>query len=126
MSSAWDKGERRRFKRIEKNFIISYFDRIDPKEVHSISQVKNISIGGMCFITSQEYPMSAKLVVQLKTPYLAEMLTIEGTVLESHAKVPKMIYETRLVFDSLSAESESALNRIVETFLKLKQEHDHG
>jgi len=122
MAHEWDNKERRVYIRIEKHFIISYYDKNDPHVKHNISQIKNISMGGMCFIASQKYEPSLKMGIELKTPYLSDMVHIEGTVLESHEKIPKMIYEIRLAFDQLTTDAEIILKRIVETFSKIRGE----
>ncbi|MFA5060295.1 MAG: PilZ domain-containing protein [Candidatus Omnitrophota bacterium] len=118
----WNNKERRRYIRITKHFIISYFDRNDPAVKHDVSQVRNISLGGICFITSVQYAPSTKLAIELKTPYLSDTAHMEGTVLESSEKITGMIYETRLVFSPLAPQVEIILKRVIETFLKMKEE----
>ncbi len=122
MEYRWDNKERRHYIRIEKHFIISYYDLNDPAVRHNISQLKNISLGGMCFITSQGYATATKMGIELKTPFLADTVHVEGTILESREKVPDMIYEIRLSFDALSGEAELVLKKVVETFLKISGE----
>ena len=122
MAQAWNNAERRRYIRIEKHFIISYFDKNDPAVKHSISQLKNISMGGMCFVAPQNYSGGAQMGVNLKTPYVADMVGMEGVVLESREKIANMIYEVRLQFGPLSKEAEFVLKKIVETFLKISEE----
>ena len=122
MGNQWDQVERRRYVRIERHFIISYYDKNDPDVKHNISQLKNISMGGMCFIASQKYDPNTKMGIELKTPFLAAMVHVEGTVLESREKAVNLIYETRLAFDALSKEAEIVLKKIVETFQKIKEE----
>ena len=115
----WGQPERRRYIRIEKHFIISYYEKDDPATRHGISQLKNISMGGICFVTSQQYFKGIKLGIELKTPFLADTVHIEGTVLESHEKVANMIYETRLAFAPLNPQAEIVLQKMVVTFSKL-------
>ncbi|MDO8580598.1 MAG: PilZ domain-containing protein [Candidatus Omnitrophota bacterium] len=55
--------ERRKYKRINKNFILTYYEKIKPKERYEVTQMKNISLGGMCFITTQAYPPSTLIAV---------------------------------------------------------------
>ncbi len=112
--------ERRKYIRIKKHFIISYYDKHDPTTKHEISQIKNISLGGSCFVTSQYWPPTTKIGIELKTPYLAGTVHLEGTVLESHEKIPNLLYETRLVFDQLTPQAEFVLNKIVGYFRELK------
>ena len=83
---------------------------------HDISQLKNISLGGMCFVTSRKYAPGTKMAIELKTPYLAGTTSLKGTVLESHEKAVNILYETRLMFDPLTPQAQVVLNKIVSYF----------
>ena len=109
--------DRRRSRRIRKHFILSYFEKEHPDCRHELTQLKNISHGGMCFITSQEFNLGIKLGIELKTPYVAETTYLEGVVLESHEKVRNMIYETRLKFESLDPQGEFLVAKLIEFFV---------
>ena len=113
----------RRYKRIKKHFILTYFDLNDPAKKHEASQLKNISLGGICVITAQPYPESTKLGIELKTPLISELTHLEGTVLGSHERVKDIIYETRVEFDPLSNQAKFVLNNLIEHFDK--QERDN-
>lgn len=110
--------DQRRYKRIKKHFLLTFFVLTDPVKRHEASQLKNISLGGICIITAQPYPVSAKLGIELKTPLIAEMTHLEGTVLESHERVKGIIYETRVEFDPLSNQAKFVLNNLIEHFDK--------
>jgi len=109
--------EKRRHKRIKKNFILTYFELDHPKRKQEISQLKNIGTGGMCFISVKKFEPGTRLGIELKTPYLSGTTYLEGKVLQSHTKVANMIYETRLQFDSLEKDAEFLLNELIEYFL---------
>ncbi len=113
--------ERRRYIRIEKHFIISYYELIDREKKHSISQIKNISLGGICFISCRPYARGTLLGIELKTPYLDDTIHVEGTVLESTEKVKKLIYEIHLRFDRIPPESKLILEKTV-AYFKDKEE----
>lgn len=113
--------ERRKYDRIKKNFVISYHNKHDPSIKHDISQIKNISLGGSCFITSDYCAPSTKIGIELKTPYLNGTIHLDGTVLDSHEKIPNLLYETRLVFEPLTSQAEFVLNKIVEYFKEGKK-----
>lgn len=115
-SGGLSKADRRKYLRIKKQFILSYYDKKDPTNRHEASQLKNISLGGICFLTSKHYPPKTRIAIELKTPYLAGTTHLEGTVLESHEKLSNILYETRLEFDSLTSQAEFVLNKIVEYF----------
>ena len=122
MTDMWSHEERRRYTRIEKHFFISYYVKDDPSERHDISQLKNISLGGMCFIASKGFKPQAQMCIELKTPYFSETAHLEGTILGVTEKVPGIIYETRLEFSELSDTAKVTLNKIVETFSKISSE----
>ena len=101
MKSSANQPERRNYVRIKKNFILSYFDKDRPDEKYEITQLKNISMGGMCYVTSRKFNYGTSMGIELKTPYLSDTTYLEGVVLESHEKVKNMLYETRLQFNFL-------------------------
>ena len=109
--------ERRRSQRIRKHFILSYFEKDYPDRRYELTQLKNISHGGMCFITSQKFNPGVKLGIELKTPYVAETTYLEGVVLESHEKIRSMIYETRLKFEFLDPQGEFWVAKLIEFFV---------
>jgi len=109
--------ERRRYKRINKNFIMTYFDVKNPSHKFEITQLKNIGMGGMCFVTSKPYLPDTVLGVELKTPYISETTYLEGIVLASHEKVKNMLYETRMRFNKLDPQSEFLLAKVINFFV---------
>lgn len=108
--------ERRKHPRIERNFILNYYDKKDPVQKHEITQLKNISQGGLCFITTQPIKSSSSIGIALKTPYIAETVHLEGEILDSHEKIKGMLYETRLEFKSLDSEAAILLTKLMEYF----------
>ena len=115
--------DRRKYIRIKKNFILSFYDKSDPDVRHIITQLKNISHGGMCFITSRYYKPGITMGIDMKTPFLAGTIHLDGTVLGCHEKVPNVIYETRIVFSILDPEVEFILDKIVDYFKEGKPEN---
>ncbi|MCC6759444.1 MAG: PilZ domain-containing protein [Candidatus Omnitrophica bacterium] len=116
MSDDRSYSEKRKYPRINKHFILSYFDLNDPLVRHDASQLKNISIGGMCLITSKVYPQGTRLGIELRTPFLSEFIHLKGTVLESKEKIKGIIYETRLQFDDIPEKTLVILKKMVEHF----------
>ena len=109
--------ERRKLKRLNKNFLLTYFELNNAGQKYEITQMKNISLGGMCFIATRPLEHMSKIGVELKTPYLADTTYVEGIVLESHEKVKNMIYEIRLKFEELNPQAEFLLNKLIEFFI---------
>jgi c-di-GMP-binding flagellar brake protein YcgR len=115
-----DFKERRKYIRIPKNFILTYYAENRPTERRESTQLKNISRGGMCFITSTKFKPGLKLGIELKTPYLADITLLSGTIKESHEKIRNIIYETRLEFDPLNPQSDMLIKKLEEYFRKEK------
>jgi c-di-GMP-binding flagellar brake protein YcgR len=116
--------ERRRYVRIKRNFVLTYFIKGTPEEKYEISQLKNISKGGMCFVTTNALDENLLVGIELRTPYLSDTTYIEGKVLESHEKVRDMIYETRLQFQSLDSQAEFLLDKLVEIFTQGENQNE--
>jgi len=108
--------ERRQYVRVQKNFILTYFDPKEPKEIHEITQLKNISLGGMCFVTSKKLASGTALGINVNTPYVSDTTYVEGTVLQSHEKVSGIVYETRFQYENLSPDAEFVLNKLISYF----------
>lgn len=109
-------SERRQYKRIHKHFLLTYFDLNDPLARSEASQLKNISLGGMCLVTNRKFNVETHLGIELKTPFLSEFIYLEGTVLESKEKIKDIIYETRLRFDEMPPQAKAILKRLIEHF----------
>ena len=109
--------ERRRHKRIQKNFVMTYFEKNNPHIRYEITQLKNISIGGMCFITNKAFSPETILCVELKTPYLSDITHLEGEVLGSNEKTRNLLYETRLKFKLLDPKAEYLMKKLIEFFV---------
>ncbi len=108
--------EKRKHKRFSRNYILSYREADNPDKKHAVTQLKNISEGGICFITDDAFKPGTVLILELNTPYIAETTYLEGMVLESSEKVQNMIYETRLQFGQLRPESEFLLQKMIDYF----------
>lgn len=111
-------SERRQYKRIKKHFILSYFELVNPTVRYDASQLKNISIGGMCFVTGKSFASGTHLGIELKTPFMTELTHLEGVVLESHEKLKNIIYETRLRFENLTPQAQFVINKLIQYFEK--------
>ena len=110
--------ERRQFKRVKKHFILSYFELTNPKVRYDASQLKNISLGGMCFVTAKPFAAGALLGVELKTPFMSELTHLEGVVVGSQERLKNIIYETRLKFENLTPQAQFVINKLIQYFEK--------
>ena len=119
-----NESERRRYKRIRKHFILTYYDLADPGARFDASQLKNISLGGMCLVTSKSFETLRTLAIELRTPLISELVHFEGVVLESKEKIKGIIYETRLEFQNLSPQAKFVLGKIINHFER-EESSDH-
>lgn len=111
-------AERRQYPRVNKNFVLSYFTQTHPDKKIEITQLKNISQGGMCFITTQSFAPDTALSIELKTPFISETTCLQGRVLKSHEKAEGLLYETRLQFTELSPHGQFLLDKLIEFIVK--------
>ncbi len=104
--------ERRKYLRIYRNFIMSYHEKGKSTISHNVSQVNNVSKGGLNF--SSTYPLKQGLVVtvDLKAPFIADPIRLEGVVLECREKIPEMIFEIRLQFQEVPQQVLTVLEKI--------------
>ncbi|MBF0483939.1 MAG: PilZ domain-containing protein [Candidatus Omnitrophica bacterium] len=110
--------DRRHYPRFKKNYILKYFPKDNPSEKIETTQLKNISFGGMCFITTKKFEKDQELFLELQTPYLSEVTHLEGVVQESHQKISDVLFETRLSLKNLSPQAEFLISKMVEFFAK--------
>ncbi len=113
--------ERRKYLRIYRNFIMSYHEKGKSIIKHNVSQVNNVSKGGLNFTSTYPLKLGAILMVDLKTPFIADSIRLEGVVLECREKIPEMIYEIRLQFQEITEQALTALDKI-ESYGKAKEE----
>ena len=60
-------------------------------------------------------------MIDLKTPFIADSIRLEGVVLECKEKIPEMIYEIRLQFQEIPEQVLTVLEKI-ESYGKAKED----
>jgi hypothetical protein len=103
---------RRQYVRVYRNFILTYYPVSNPSTLKEISQINNISQGGLNFSVTSPLPLGEQVAVELKTPFLAEGVYLQGEVLECKEKIPQLIYEVRLQFKDLSTQAKEVLVKV--------------
>ena len=103
---------RRKHVRIYRNYILSYHLKGKGNIKYEMSQVNNISRGGINFTVIAPFDKDSELVVELKTPFLNDHVVLEGVVLDSKEKIAGLLYEVRVRFHDLSPEAEELLGKI--------------
>ena len=109
---AEDPKNRRKHVRILRHFIVRYSASSHPSGKQEVTQINNISQGGMNFSTTQFLKPGEELKVELKTPFLDENLHLQGVILECSEKIPKLIYAVRLQFKDLPTNAKEILAKV--------------
>jgi hypothetical protein len=72
------------------------------------------------FSVSHAIAVQEILMMELKTPFLGDHLTLQGVVLECREKVSDLIYEVRVQFQDLAPLSKEILVKIEKYAFKEK------
>lgn len=114
--------ERRKFVRIDESFVV-YYTTVAPDEPKSdVSQTKNISVGGILFITDRKFSQGVILKLRIKLPDVPDYANVRVRVVDSKERVKNVIYETRAQFIGISEEDKDSINKMVEYHLKKQKE----
>lgn len=105
-------NERRRHIRVDRNFILTYFDKNTPNVKNEITQLRNISKGGLCFVATKSFPVSMVLIIEMRTPFTTGTVIFEGIVLESRERIRNLIYDVRLEFKNIQPIALEILEKI--------------
>ena len=105
-------NERRKYLRIYRNFIMSYHEKGKSMIKHNVSQVNNVSKGGLGFASTHPLKQGVVVTIDLKAPFIADPIRLEGVVLGCKEKIPELIYEVRLQFQEISQQALTALEKI--------------
>lgn len=104
--------ERRQFIRIDRNFILTYAEKDHPNVRNEMTQVRNISRGGVCFVSTRTFVVSTILLIEMRTPFTTGSVHLEGVVLESRERIKNLIYDVRLQFQNLQPQAAEILEKI--------------
>jgi hypothetical protein len=110
MNNSFD--ERRKHLRIYRNFILNYHEKGQSGALKNVSQVNNVSKGGLSFSSTHPLEQGVIVMIDLKTPFIADSIKLEGQVLECREKVPAMIYEVRIKFQQIPEQVLTVLEKI--------------
>ncbi len=104
--------ERRKYLRIYRNFIMSYHEKGKSLTKHNVTQVNNVSKGGLNFSSTHPLKQGVVVMIDLKAPFIADPIRLEGVVLECREKIPELIYEIRLQFQETQEQVLTLLEKI--------------
>ncbi|MBF0490662.1 MAG: PilZ domain-containing protein [Candidatus Omnitrophica bacterium] len=104
--------------RIYRNFILTYHLVTNPSAHQEVSQINNISRGGVSFSVTAPLKVGEQMGIDLRTPFLSEGIYLQGEVLECREKIAGLIYEIRLQFKEPSTLAREILVKIEQYSVK--------
>ena len=102
--------ERRKFLRIDSHFI-TYYTEAKEEAKSDAGQAKNISAGGILFVTDKLYPKGT--ILKLKLRSLDADVNVQ--VVKSTERAKDLIYETRAKFINISKKDKILIQKIVDS-----------
>jgi c-di-GMP-binding flagellar brake protein YcgR len=108
------KFERRRFKRIDGNYVVSYVP-VEGEELKSdISQTKNLSEGGLLFVSDRAFEKGITLKIKLRLPEFSDYVIIKAKVVDSKKIGKGTMYNIGAQFVEVEQKVKDAIKRLVE------------
>jgi len=107
------KSERRRFKRINGNYIVSYAPIKGAEAKFDVSQTKNLSEGGLLFISDKNFEKDVVLKIKLRLPEFTDYVILQMQVIDSKQLAKGRMYETRGRFIEVEDKVKAAIRRLV-------------
>ncbi|MCM8819492.1 MAG: PilZ domain-containing protein [Candidatus Omnitrophica bacterium] len=95
--------ERRKYPRININFVVSYRIKEVPDNF-DISQTKNVSGGGILLTTNRKFEKGTLLALNIRFPFIGDKIEVTGEVVDAKEIVRDLIYETRIKFLDLRSD----------------------
>lgn len=103
---------RRQFVRIKRHYFLWFTDKTNPQIRFQVSQVEDISQGGLCFTSNIPLKQGALLQFKLQTPYIEEVVYLDGKVVAVREKVKGLMYSIHIQFDQLTPVVKEVLEKI--------------
>lgn len=117
MGQKYTGEERRKWPRINANFVVSYRIQETPDD-YDLSQTKDIGQGGVLITTNKPFNTGAHLTMLLRIPFVPQKIEITGEVVASTEMVRDLIYETRVKFLSLNSDFFEKLGEFIKENIK--------
>lgn len=115
-----ERQERRKSKRLRRHFVIAYRVHKAGAE-YDLSQIKNISKGGLRFTTSRQYSSGAVLSIELRTPISRDRIKLLGKVVASEVLMDGLIYDTRVTYIDMDKDTEVLIEKIIQYLSQIEK-----
>ena len=92
-------SERRKFLRINANFVVSYYIYPSERNKSDMTLTRNLSLGGICFTTDRNFDLDTILHISLKLPKINRLIVFLGRVVYTKKlKKGLSLYDTGIKF----------------------------
>lgn len=108
-----EKDNRRKFQRLDADFLLKY--EVGGKGSPQITNIKNLSAGGLKFLSKEALPELANVKVELLIPPLEKAFQAMAKILRVRRLRKRLIYSIAVHFENLSAKEQEVLDQFVET-----------
>lgn len=107
-----NQDNRRKFPRIKRHYFLWFAEKSNPQIQFQVSQVENISQGGVCFSSSSPLKEGDLLVFKLQTPYIDDVVYCDGVVVAVREKAKGLIYSIHVQFEKVTPVLQAVLEKI--------------
>ncbi|MFA5389731.1 MAG: PilZ domain-containing protein [Candidatus Omnitrophota bacterium] len=108
------KFERRKHKRINGTYIVSYALMKGDELKFDVSQTRNLSEGGLAFICDRKFEKDDMLKIKLRLPEFSDYVILKAQIVGSDKLGRGTMYATRVKFVELAEEVKEGIRRLVE------------
>jgi hypothetical protein len=111
--------EKMKFPRVNARFVISY-RIVEQDKIIDLTQIKNLSLGGMLFTTMENFTAGTQLAVEMRVPVDTDPVKIIGKVIDSCKVARGTIYNTRIEFLSIDDKHADKIKETIKRCLSKK------
>jgi PilZ domain len=108
------KFEKRKFKRINGTYIVSYAPIKGEDLKFDVSQTRNLSEGGLLFISDRKFEKDIVLKIKLRLPEFSDYVIVKARVVDSIQLAKGIMNETRVMFVDIDKNVREAIRRLAD------------
>ena len=110
-------AEKRVFPRVFGHSVVQYTTLGGEQQHSDMSQLKNISAGGMLFVTGEDFASGQQLALRIRLPNAIEPVCAQGDVVCSEKVVTNLVYKTHVSFSHVNERDGRVLGEYIATAL---------
>ena len=117
-SRTYSGAEKRRFKRLNKAFVVRIRPEIGGHKDWDMVLIRNISKGGMCFITPDDIKVGAVLDFKINVKLNKHTIICKGAVIRARTLGKPSVHELGISFKAIADADGDLINSTVEALSK--------